>query len=109
MAKDILSLKYPFDLPATYYRGIGEVIARTARFEHSLMDAIAAIVPIDDPKKKRVMLMSMSIKPKLGILKAMANNWVPAGTLRTDFTSVVKDAGSLVNIRHYVAHGVWGV
>ena len=65
----IVKLKYPFDLPSTYYRGIGEIIARTARFENSLMEAIAAIVPIDNPKKKRVMLMSMSVKPKLGILK----------------------------------------
>ena len=103
----LILMSFPFNLPGTYYRAIGEVIARAALFEMLVMEAIAEIAKIEDKKMKRVFFMTMQIKPKLGVLKNLSNNWL-RGDLRSEFLSIVKEALPLINFRHMIAHGVWG-
>jgi hypothetical protein len=105
--ENVVLVHYQYDLPATYYRAIGEVIMRTALLETLLMDAIAVIAGIHEPKKKRVLLMSMSIKPKTGILRTLANKWLE-DPLRTEFNRVCTAVLNAVNFRNKVAHGTWG-
>lgn len=94
-------------IPKTYYRAIGEMIARTALFETQLMDAIAEIIPIREKKMKRVVLMNMSVKPKFGVLDALVKNWITHAALRKELLFIIKHGRQLVNFRHYLAHGIW--
>jgi hypothetical protein len=107
MAEKVI-LKHDLDIHGTYYRAIGEVIARWALFEYHLMDAMAKLVPVNDPKKKRVLFMTMGVNPKLGILKSLVDNWLPNGPLKSEMHQIIKGAQVLKDLRHKFAHGVWG-
>src|SRR5690606_22277114 len=98
----------PFDIPNTYYRAIGEIIARQALFDFHVMLAIGELLKLKDPKKVRVSFMGMATKARLGALRSMAANWAPTPQIRTELHGIIKDALKLTGIRNNVAHGYWG-
>jgi hypothetical protein len=98
----------PFDIPKTYYRAIGEVIARRALFDFHVMLAIGQLLKIQNPKQVRVSFMGMAAKAKLGALKALATNWSPTPAIRTELHAIVREALRITDTRNSFAHGRWG-
>jgi len=101
-------LTYPYDIPKTYYTGIGQVIARMALVEHQVMTLIGKLLKLGDPKQVRVSFMGMSMKARLGAANALGANWAPTPALRAEIKSIVSTTLKLSRIRNSFAHGQWG-
>ena len=98
---------FPFHLPKTYYRAIGEVAARWSLFELQVLMAIRDILRMD-AKQGRILIQGMATRPRLAILKALANNWVTDGKLKKEIIAIVQESVKFANDRNGLAHGVWG-
>lgn len=99
---------FPFDIPKTYYRGIGEVIARMSLIEHQVMVVIGKLLRLKDPKQVRVSFMGMTIKARLGAMQALASNWAPTPQLKQEICSIARATRRFVEVRNSFAHGQWG-
>jgi hypothetical protein len=99
---------FPFDIPKTYYRAIGEVIAKMALVELQVMHVIGRLLKIKDPKQVRVAFMGMGMKARIGAMQALASNWSPTQQIRQELCSIAADARKLSGVRNSFAHGQWG-
>ena len=95
------------DLPTTYYRAIGEIIARFNLLEHLTMVAISMLLRIENKKQQRIVLMGMTAKGKFGTLKALATHWSPNHRIKAEMHEITKIATNLYRWRNRFAHGWW--
>jgi hypothetical protein len=100
--------KFPFDIPKTYCKAIGEVMSKMALVEFQTMLVIGHLLKIKNPKQVRVAFMGMTMKARLGAMNALATHWSPTPGIKTEIVSIVKDARKLVKVRNSFAHGQWG-
>lgn len=101
-------ISYPYDIPKTYYMGIGEVISKMSLVEHQTMVLIGKLLKLENPKQVRVSFMGMSMKARLGAVNALALNWAPTPVLKAEIRSIVSATLKLSRIRNSFAHGQWG-
>jgi len=99
---------YPFDIPKTHCKAIGEVISKMALAEFQVMQLIGYLLGIKDPKKLRISFMGMSMKARLGAVKALATYWSPTPSIKSEIHSIVSELRKLAPVRNSFAHGQWG-
>ena len=101
-------MSFPLDLRQTMYEAIGEYVARAARFEFNLIEAISLLAGIQNKKKRRISFMGMTFNARLGTFKALATYWAPNKRLRDQIYSLVKAGRDIRKRRNSIAHGIWG-
>lgn len=99
--------EYPYDIPKTYYGGIGEVMAKMALVEHQIMLVIGHLLKLKNPKQVRVGFLGMTMKARIGAMNALAKNWAPTTAIKNELSDIASGARNLSKIRNSFAHGIW--
>ena len=88
------------------YAGIGAVISRWATLEFLLQNIIWRAMGLENAQG-RVLTVGMPIEKLAGILRNLPNRWITDETVKADLKALLDDIRETVDLRNYLAHGIW--
>jgi hypothetical protein len=100
--------KHPRNLPAAYYKPIGQVIVRWGYTELYLQSVVWHIWRIKDPKAARLLTWDLGAASKVELFKYLAPKWITDTHDRKGLIEIAKEAERLRQLRNKLAHGLWG-
>lgn len=99
--------KHPRNLPAAYYKPIGQLIARWSYTELYLQSVIWHIWRIKDPKAARLLTWDLNAASKVELFRYLAPKWITDPSHRQELAAIAKEADRLRERRNRLAHGLW--
>lgn len=97
----------PRNLPARYYRYIGEIAARWNMVELHLQEIIWLVLELD-PKRGRLLTYGQTARAKIEMFRALGEPWIRNHLLVTNIKKLAKDVNRLNNERNRYVHGIFG-
>ncbi|HET9218534.1 MAG TPA: hypothetical protein VFR18_16235 [Terriglobia bacterium] len=100
--------KHPRNIPAAYYKPIGQLIVRWGFIELYLQSIIWHIWRIRDPKAARLLTWDLNAASKVELFKYLSPKWVSDLKHQSELRAIATEADRLRGKRNRVAHGLWG-
>lgn len=100
--------KHPRNIPAGYYKPIGQLIARWGFTELYLQSVVWHIWRIRDPKVARLLTWDLNAVSKVELFELLAPKWITDPSDQTELKAIAKEADRIRTLRNHVAHGLWG-
>ncbi len=100
--------RHPRNLPAGYYKPIGQLIARWSFTELYLQSVVWHIWRIRDPKVARLLTWDLNAVSKVELFELLAPKWITDLTDQAELKAIAEEAERIRNLRNRVAHGFWG-
>ncbi len=100
-------MRHPANLPAKYYRAIGELIVKW-NFVDFHMQSIARFYLNLGPKESRVLMYKLGTRDKVDILRAVCLRWVSDPVHKKKLEKITEKFHKLSNRRNEYIHGTWG-
>ena len=104
----VFKAKHPRNIPAAYYKPIGQLIARWGFTELYLQSIVWHIWKIKDPKAARLLTWDLGAASKVELFKYLSPKWVTDPEDQKELRAIATEAHELRIIRNRVAHGLWG-
>ncbi|MEO1596489.1 MAG: hypothetical protein AAFS02_14700 [Pseudomonadota bacterium] len=97
----------PRNLPAKYYRYIGEIAARWNMVEVHLQEVIWHVLDLD-PKRGRLLTYWPGAVRKLDVFRALSQPWIKNQLLTDKLRGIASEVDRLNRERNRYVHGVFG-
>jgi len=99
--------RHPRNIPAGYYKPIGQIISRWTYTELYLQSIIWHVWSIKDPKVARLLTWDLGAASKVDLFKLLAPRWLRNAADQTELRGIASEANRLRDKRNLFAHGVW--
>ena len=100
--------KHPRNLPAAYYKPIGQLIVRWGFTELYLQSVVWHIWRIRDPKAARLLTWDLNAVSKVELFAYLTPKWINDSNDQTELKAIAAEAERLRQLRNRIAHGLWG-
>ena len=100
--------KHPRNIPAAYYKPIGQLIVRWGFTELYLQSIVWHIWRMKDPKVARLLTWDLNAATKVELFKYLSPKWVTDANHQAELMAIAKEADRFRNKRNRLAHGLWG-
>ena len=100
--------RHPRNIPAGFYKPIGQLIARWSFTELYLQSVVWHIWKIRDPKVARLLTWDLNAVSKVELFELLAPKWITDPAEQAELSAIAKEAERVRNLRNRVAHGLWG-
>ena len=97
----------PRNLPAKYYRYIGEITARWNMVELHLQEIVWDVLDLD-LKRGRLLTYRSGAREKLNLFRALGKHWIKNQLLVDEFKKIATEIERLNGLRNDYVHGVFG-
>ena len=100
--------KHPRNIPAGYYKPIGQLIVRWGFTELYVQSIVWHVWKVRDPKAARALTWHRRAEEKLKLFRALAPRWIKERMHQDELVAIHSEANRLRRLRNRFAHGVWG-
>jgi hypothetical protein len=100
--------KHPRNIPAGYYKPIGQLIVRWGFTELYLQSVVWHIWRIRDPKAARLLTWDLNATSKVELFRYLSPKWITDPKHQLEVRAIASEANRLRVNRNRVAHGLWG-
>ena len=100
--------QHPRNVPAGYYKPIGQLVVRWNFTELYLQSIIWHIWGIKDPKVARLLTWDLNAVSKVELFKYLVPRWITDPTQQAELKAIAQEVELLRGKRNRVAHGIWG-
>jgi hypothetical protein len=97
----------PRNLPARYYRYIGEVATRWNMVELHLQEIVWSVLDLD-LKRGRLLTYRTPAREKINLFRALGKHWIKNHLLVSEFDRIANEVDRLNALRNDYVHGVFG-
>jgi hypothetical protein len=97
----------PRNLPARYYRYIGEIAARWNMVEYHLQEIIWYVLDLD-LKRGRLLTYRAPAREKINLFRALGKHWITNQLTVRRFEKIAAEVQRLNTLRNDYVHGVFG-
>jgi hypothetical protein len=104
----VFKAKHPRNIPAAYYKPIGQLLVRWGFTELYLQSIVWHIWRIKDPKAARLLTWDLQAASKVELFKYLSPKWVTDPKDQAELKAIAEEADSLRVKRNRLAHGLWG-
>jgi len=104
----IYKARHPRNIPASYYKPIGQIIARWTYTELYMLSIAWHVLEIKNPKAARLLTLGLNAVDKVKLFGSLAPRWVTDHSDQKELEAICKKAEDLRAYRNKLAHGLWG-
>jgi hypothetical protein len=98
---------HPFDIPASYYKPIGQIVASWNLAEVIISSIIWHVLDIKDPEVGRLFTYRPSSVERLKILDVTMRH-IKDPAIKAELAKLHSEADKLRGLRNTIIHGLWG-
>jgi hypothetical protein len=104
----IYKASHPKNLPASFYKPIGQIIARWLYTELYMLSIAWHALGIKNPKTARLLTVGLNAVDKVRLFGSLSPRWITDPSHRAELEMIRKEADRLRANRNKLAHGYWG-
>jgi len=104
----VFKAKHPRNIPAAYYKPIGQLIVRWGFTELYLQSIVWHIWRLKDPKAARLLTWDLRAASKVELFRYLSPKWLTDPHDQAELKAIAKEADRLRIKRNRLAHGLWG-
>jgi hypothetical protein len=99
---------HPRNIPAAYYKPIGQIITRWGFTELYLQSIVWHIWGLKDPKAARALTWNINVVQKVKLFRFLGERWIPDAAAKIELQQIHAEVEDLRKKRNWLAHAVWG-
>lgn len=100
--------KHPRNIPAAYYKPIGQILVRWTYTELYMQSIIWHALGVTNPKAQRLLTWGRNANDLTKLFFSLTPRWIPDPSDQAEIIAIHSKAERIRADRNKLAHGVWG-
>lgn len=100
--------KHPRNIPASYYKPIGQILVRWTYTELYMQSIIWHLFKVKNPKAARLLTWGRNAVDLTKLFFSLTPRWIPDAADQAELITIHSKAERIRANRNKLAHGLWG-